>query len=1367
MKVHSSVYNQSTPNHVLEILLNGTSLGTSSLAGYEDKTILVSGPVSLLVQGNNVVTLMSKQTNASVNQVLVDWLELRVPHQFHATNDTLMFLPDRVVPGQVALFRIDGYSTGDISVYRIDTLGSIEKTLRGEVSENSGLYSITFTDTVTAQRRYIAVTGSRKLETPSLIPKTFINLRSPSLGADYLVITAPDFATDANRLASYRGQRGIGRTMVVSVTDIYDEFGFGFFDPMAIRRFLQAADSLWGAPKPAYVAFFGDANWDYKNVSATSRTNFVPSIGNPVSDDFFVSSANDPFLPTKFVGRIPCGSQAEASATVDRIIEYESMPLSLWNKRYMFLVGGFDSLETGRLSQFSDNLISQYVTPSPLSGLPSRLYRTTSQVIEFEQTEEAKQVISNGGVWIHYYGHGGTDLWANGITAPPQLQNAEGKRHVISDISCSTVRFAEPMIDSFAEQMFFGDQGGAIAFLGSSGFGFESPLQIIARSLYAQVAVDSIRELGKLLLGAKISLWSGGTASIITQEALQQYTLIGDPALRLAVPELPDYAASSNQISSDPLLPSESDSTIVVSAVLSNFGLRGNDSVEVRVDHQYQSLTETVLDRRIPSIASLDTLSFTSSSFSRGGTHQITVRIDPSNKITEVTKTNNSAESPLFVNSGSILAILPLPSSTIHPDSVTLVLQDPGESSQQTWQLAVEVDTSSLFLTPTRVRLQNIPQSVLSTKAEIPPGMLQDTTLYYWRGRFVGPGDSTNWVGGYFLTSKSLRLPWIQDRQSLFAKNSSDGLAIGNSVRLDAHRSTVTAYSAGFSDGNNASISLDNVNVTQGFANRGYNVAVINQYSGKLESFAAFSIYSDIEDTTLAQPLVAFLNSIPAGRKVIMAIMDEGAKGKSESLNEAIEACGSALIRSLSFRASWALIGWKGAPIRSVPEGLQPSGSGPVTLYDTLSFQSVIGSMVTPPIGPSTKWKSLTVAVDTSLPGTHCSIDLIRIRNNGLTDTLTDILPLQAPFSALIPAGTSSIKLRANLRSSSAGITPRLSEWSVSFDPPPELAINNQTLSLSSNSLMEGSPVTVHVQVYNIGAGRADSVVVTSSLVDLSRGTATVDSAIIPFIAPGSAVSLDQQLSTINHVGAISILVQVDPHMAIPELYKSNNIFSLPVVVNSDTAHPTFVVTFDGSPIYDGDYVSPNPTIVIDVFDNNPFPITSASSVILLLDNQRVTLSDDPDSLFEPRNGPDKAMVTYRPRLEKGDHSLSVQVKDAAGNLADTTARLLSFKVRTEAALLDVYNYPNPFAHGTQFTFNLVGTRLPDELKIKIYSVAGRLIQEIKVWSGDLRFGFNRVPWDGRDREGDELANGVYFYKIIMNVGGKSEEVIQKLAKLR
>jgi hypothetical protein len=1366
-KVHSSVYNQATPNHILTILVNDTTAGTDSLSGYQDRAIVVTAPVSRLKSANNVVKLTSVKTAASLSDVLVDWLELKVPQYYRAKNDSIMFIPDRITVGQTAKFVISSFLSDTISVYRLDTLGGIEKYFIVNPILSGGSYVITFTDTIAAGRRYFALAGRRKRQSPSFVPRTFVDLRSASLGADYLIVTAPDFLSDANRLAAYRSQTGVGRTRVILFGDIQDEFGFGFFDPAAIRRFLLAADSLWTPPRPSYVLFFGDANWDYKNFLKANRTNYVPSYGNPVSDEYYGSSVGDQFLQTKFVGRIPCSTGVEASAAVDQIISYESTPPNLWNKRYMFVSGGFDSVETLRFGQFSDRLISQFIAPSPLAGLPSRLYRTITQITTSQETDEQKEIINKGAVWINYYGHGGTDTWGNGINSPDQLQNSDGKRHVISDISCSTARFAEPTIDSFGEEMFFGDAGGAIAYLGSAGFGFESPLQVMSQSLYQQISIDSVREMGQLLLGAKVSLWATGTGSVITQEALQQYTLLGDPALKLAVPKLPDYAISGDQIKSKPSIPVETDTSIVVSAVLSNFGLQGKDSVEVKVNHQFQNLTETVLDRRLGPIASLDTLALSAPSFSRGGIHRITIFVDPANNISEVSKANNTGEFSLFVNSASILPVLPLTSSTVHPDSVLFVVQNPGNPSMQSWKLSVEVDTSSSFLSPAHARMASIPQGVLSTNATFPLGTLKDSTLYYWRGRFESPGDSTNWVGGYFLTNKSNHDQWVQDRQSLFIKNSFDELAVSDTIRLDSHTSAVTAYSAGFSDGNSVLITVGSAALTQGFANRGYNVAVINQYSGKLETFGAFSIYSDAGDTTLSLPLITFINNIPQGRRVIMAVWDEGAKGKSEGLNQAIESCGSGKIRSLTFRGSWAMSGWKGAPIGSVPEAIKNSGAGPVTIRDTVLFQANIGSMVTPSIGPAARWKSFGISVDTTLPGTHVSVALIRLKNDGSTDTLRNVQPGQSLSSLLSPTTTASIQLRANLRSDSLGFSPRLTKWWVDYDPPPELAINYRSISLSADSLLQGTPVTAHVQVNNIGAGPADSVLLRTSFINLSNGARNIDSVIIPSITPNSTVTVDQVFQTVNHVGTNSILVQINPSSSIPELYQANNVFSVSLVVRSDTIRPSFTVTFDGSAIYNNDYVSSTPTILAHLSDSNALPITDPTSVVLVLDDRRVTLGGNADSLFAPANGSQNALVTFRPQLQSGEHVLSVQVSDVAGNVADTTAFRVTFRVETEPGLRDVYNYPNPFARETQFTFNLVGSKVPDQLRIKIYSLAGRLIQELTAWSSDLRIGFNRVSWNGRDREGDEVANGVYFYKIVMAVDGKTEEVIQKLAKVR
>ena len=130
---------------------------------------------------------------------------------------------------------------------------------------------------------------------------------------------------------------------------------------------------------------------------------------------------------------------------------------------------------------------------------------------------------------------------------------------------------------------------------------------------------------------------------------------------------------------------------------------------------------------------------------------------------------------------------------------------------------------------------------------------------------------------------------------------------------------------------------------------------------------------------------------------------------------------------------------------------------------------------------------------------------------------------------------------------------------------------------------------------------------------------------------------------------------------------------------------------------------------------------------------------------------------TYQPSLENGDHFLRV-----AG---DSFSLDKYFEVSNELKIVDLYNYPNPFAENTSFTFKL--TRVPEEVVIKIYTVAGRLIKNIFLRSSDLKTDFNKIEWDGRDEDGDRIANGVYIYKVILKDPSESESYTQKLAVVR
>ena len=64
------------------------------------------------------------------------------------------------------------------------------------------------------------------------------------------------------------------------------------------------------------------------------------------------------------------------------------------------------------------------------------------------------------------------------------------------------------------------------------------------------------------------------------------------------------------------------------------------------------------------------------------------------------------------------------------------------------------------------------------------------------------------------------------------------------------------------------------------------------------------------------------------------------------------------------------------------------------------------------------------------------------------------------------------------------------------------------------------------------------------------------------------------------------------------------------------------------------------------------------------------------------------------------------------------------------------------------------------EVTIKIFTVAGRLIKTIENAA-------NPQLWDGRDEDGDEIANGTYFYKVVAKYGGKTKEVYGKLVVIK
>ena len=104
------------------------------------------------------------------------------------------------------------------------------------------------------------------------------------------------------------------------------------------------------------------------------------------------------------------------------------------------------------------------------------------------------------------------------------------------------------------------------------------------------------------------------------------------------------------------------------------------------------------------------------------------------------------------------------------------------------------------------------------------------------------------------------------------------------------------------------------------------------------------------------------------------------------------------------------------------------------------------------------------------------------------------------------------------------------------------------------------------------------------------------------------------------------------------------------------------------------------------------------------------------------------------------------------------TEYTITFRVISKPMISNLLNYPNPFTTSTAFVFTITGSDIPDNMKIQILTVTGKVVKEItKQELGPLHIGRNitEYKWDGTDQFGQRLGNGVYLYRFVTTLNGK------------
>lgn len=1356
IKLISAASNVPTHSHNIKLSVNSIKIDSQVVNRYEQ--VMLKGTInsSLLKTDKNIISIKNFANGTSPNQLALDWYEYEFPRYLSLQSDSLYFQISSDIDKAVRAIEIDSALYNDYVLYKVKPYFK-----RLTVSYKS-LSTVVFIDTVQTGDTYIIINSS-KIGTPQLLyVNKMSSLREKSKQADYIAVTHKKFWESSVRYAKKISDLYSLNTEVVQVNEIYDQFGYGYPRPEAIKEYLKYTYDKWRFPKPSYVCIIGDGNYDYhrnlfKNDGVLGGGNFIPSYGYPVSDNWFIVFNDDIGLPQMKIGRLPVNSPTELEYYLSKLENNYSMRYDDWNKDYLFFSGGNKSDEHKAFKAINDSIINKQIVPPPISGNFYHFYKTQNPISDFGpySSSEVSKAISSGGIFISYIGHSGTATWDNSISEVDQLHNKRNKNPLITDFGCSTNKFAEPDIVSFGERFVLNPRGQALGYIGNSSLGFTSTSSLAPLLFYEAIFSDSLNEVGAAHLNAKFKLLQKYGASGTNKVFCLTNMLIGDPAVRLKIPNRPNLRISVNDIDLNKVNLIATMDSVPVFIKYSNLGTSVMDSVKLQYVHSFKDKIIQSELKSIPVPSYKDSIGIWCRLNNLPGTHSISVKLDSENKLPELYEDDNEITIEFTVFSSDIRDILSYKTENSVSESLTL-LNPSVIKSNDSIRVLFQYNQVPEFEYFNEIRF-----SIDTFKTRIPLDNLEPKKRYWFRLKIDDEKTLYTPVKSFYLAEKRNFL--LMDSVTFGDQNLSEILNKSDRIKLSIDSVKLSVISAGWSAGANCIITKDSKSLLSNSFFAGMGIVVFDSLTMEVDTSQWYQMFQQPNNVI---QLTNLINSIPEGKIVIMGVADDGANNLTAALKSAIKTLGSTKIDQLKFRGSWAIIGRKGAAPGDVIEEVKGPYDGSVYLDSTFIIQNTSGKLITKNIGPAGRWRDIKLSYEK--PG-DSKIDLLvsGINNEGIADTLMKI-----PADSLVALDTLDtkkykyIKIQTDLIAASDGTSPSISLLGVDYVGVAEIGTNYQVVSISKDSLVQGDSLGLHFGVYNVGESAADSFRVKVELLKPDNSAKLLMDSLVSRLDTMSHkdYSLLYRTGFSEGTGNMKFRISMDPENKVTELYKDNNVYETAFYVKPDTT-PTSVtsasldVTFDGISITEGDYVSANPEVKFVLSYPVWFPVNDTSAVQFYIDNKQVFYSEM-DFFSDTINR--KVIFKYLPLLEDGEHHLRVYGKNIIGKIENTPGYEVFFQVQNEMKLLNVYNYPNPFKTNTSFTFTL--TQVPDDLRIKIFTVAGRMIREINGSSYGVHAGFNAVPWDGRDEDGNVAANGVYLYKVVVKKGERTENTIQKLA---
>ncbi len=503
-------------------------------------------------------------SSSSSGNGYIDWYEIQYQRSLIAQNEEFAFTTiDTTASAQYA---IQGFPS-DPLVFDVTRFDSVVIVPHQQILPDTCLFQIPLT---AGLMKEIYVVGAGGFKTPG--PLTIVgnqNLHGDPTEADYIIITPTEFMPAAQRLRAYREQPGANslRTLVVDVAQIYNEFGGGLPEPAAVRNYLRYVYTNWSVP-PKYVLLFGDGDYDYKRIIAKgpnwilpweTTESFYPLLSYASDDDYVTFDAGR--RVALGVGRLTARSLQEANTMVDKIVEYETMPIpDPWKERITFVAddglagagepnnlflhtGQAEALSNDVPAMFEERKIYEYEYPTIYT--PGGRRKPEVNIAIHDQ-------INQGTLVLNFTGHGNPRLWTHEAifvreTDFPFLHN-KGKYFILVAATCNYGYFDATDDQSGGELLVSMPDAGAIAGFYSNRVVFAGDNFDINQSIYRYLfRIDSTGRVMPTRLGDVIYRTKqdnfGGTA-----DNDRKFYLLGDPALSVGFPKLYASIDSINKI---------------------------------------------------------------------------------------------------------------------------------------------------------------------------------------------------------------------------------------------------------------------------------------------------------------------------------------------------------------------------------------------------------------------------------------------------------------------------------------------------------------------------------------------------------------------------------------------------------------------------------------------------------------------------------------------------------------------------------------------------------------------------------------------------------------------------------------------------